>query len=126
MAISYSSRIFNLYHSSWQHQILNPLSKARDRTCIVMSTSLVCNPLSHNGNSPIFKSLLPTTIFLEPSLFIYLFIFCIFRALPIAYGASQARGQIRAIAMQDPSHIFNVHHILWQRQILKPLSEARD
>ena len=24
------SRIFDLHHSSWQHQILNPLSKVRD------------------------------------------------------------------------------------------------
>ena len=34
------------------------------------------------------------------SLFIYLFIylFCLFRAAPEAHGGSQARGQIRAIA----------------------------
>ena len=25
------SRLFNLHHSSWQHRILNPLSRARDR-----------------------------------------------------------------------------------------------
>ena len=29
------------HHSSWQHQILNLLSKARDQTCIFMDTSLV-------------------------------------------------------------------------------------
>ena len=33
--------ICDLRWSLWQHQILNPLSKARDQTCI---------PLSHNGN----------------------------------------------------------------------------
>ena len=33
------SCIFDLYHSSWRHQILNPLSEARDRTCILMDTS---------------------------------------------------------------------------------------
>ena len=32
------SHIFNLHHSSWQHQILNQLSRARDRTCILMDT----------------------------------------------------------------------------------------
>ena len=29
----------------------NPLSEARDGTCILMDTSQVLNPLSHNGNS---------------------------------------------------------------------------
>ena len=33
-----------------QHQILSSLSEARDRTCILMDTSHVLNPLSHNGN----------------------------------------------------------------------------
>ena len=31
-----------------------------------------------------------------------------------------------AIAMQDPSHIFNLHHSSCQCQILNPLSETRD
>ena len=30
------SRVCDLHHSSWQRQILNPLSRARDRTCILM------------------------------------------------------------------------------------------
>ena len=33
-----------------QSWILNPLSKARDWTCILMDTSWVRNPLSHNSN----------------------------------------------------------------------------
>ena len=36
------SCICDLHHSSWQCWILNPLSKARDRTCILMDTSWVC------------------------------------------------------------------------------------
>ena len=36
------SHVFNLHHSSWQHRIFNPLSKARDWTCILMVTSCVC------------------------------------------------------------------------------------
>jgi len=34
--------IFDLHHSSQQHQILNPLSKARDGTPVLMGTSWVC------------------------------------------------------------------------------------
>ena len=45
------SPICDLHRSSWQHWILNPLSEARDQTCILMDTSQVLNLLSHNGNS---------------------------------------------------------------------------
>ena len=31
-----------LYHSSWQSQIPGPLSKAKDRTHILMDSSLIC------------------------------------------------------------------------------------
>lgn len=33
------SCICDIHHSSWQYQILNPLSKARDRTFVLMDTS---------------------------------------------------------------------------------------
>ena len=33
------SHVYDLYHSSCQCQTLNPLSKARDHTCILMDTS---------------------------------------------------------------------------------------
>ena len=35
------SRIYDLYHSSRQCQILNPLGEARDQTCILMDTSWI-------------------------------------------------------------------------------------
>ena len=55
-------------------------------------------------------------------------------AKPVAYGSSQARGGIRAAAKAcatatatlDLSHICDLHCNLQQRQILNPLSEARD
>ena len=31
-----------------------------------------------------------------------------------------------AIAMLEPSHVFNLHHSSWQQRILNPLSEIRD
>ena len=36
------SRVSDLHHSSRQCQILNPLNKARDRTCVIMDTSQIC------------------------------------------------------------------------------------
>ena len=50
------SRVGNLKRSSLQCRILNPLSEARDGTRILMDTSGVCFPLSHNGNSRDFRS----------------------------------------------------------------------
>ena len=54
----------------------------------------------------------------------------------MVYGSVRARGQIRAAAavaayttataMPDLSHACDLHHSLWQCQILNPLSEARD
>ena len=46
-------------------------------------------------------------------------VFCLFRATPTAYGSSQARGLIRAVAA-------SLHHSSPQRRIFNPLSEARD
>ena len=48
--------IGNLHCNLWQHWILNPLSKARDQTHILMDTRQVLNLLSHNRNSIIFNS----------------------------------------------------------------------
>ena len=45
-AMSDLSHLCNLYHSSWQHQILKALSKDRDQTCILMDSghSLTTEP----------------------------------------------------------------------------------
>ena len=32
----------------------------------------------------------------------------------------------RAAVTRDPSHVCDLHHSSWQRQILNPLSKARD
>ena len=48
------SLVFHLHHSSRQRRILNPLSEARDRTCVLKDTSQICFPLCHNGNSFFF------------------------------------------------------------------------
>ena len=36
------SRMFDLHHSSQQCRTLNPLSEARDQTCILMDTRQIC------------------------------------------------------------------------------------
>ena len=45
--------ICNLHCSLQQHQILIPLSGARDQACILMDISWVFNLLSHGGNATI-------------------------------------------------------------------------
>ena len=40
-----------LHHSHSNAGSFNPLSKSRNRTCVLMDTSQVLNPQSHNGNS---------------------------------------------------------------------------
>ena len=45
------SRVCNLHHSSQQHQIFNPLNKARDQTHILTDASQDSFSLSHDGNS---------------------------------------------------------------------------
>ena len=35
------SHVCDLYHSSWQHQILNPLSEVKDQTCIFMDANQI-------------------------------------------------------------------------------------
>ena len=68
------------------------------------------------------------------SFFFYFFYFLLFRAAPAAYGGSQDRGLIRAIAAglrhshshAGSSHVFDLHHSSRQRQILDPLSKTGD
>ena len=49
----------------------------------------------------------------------FLFMYFIFRAAPVAYGCSQARGPIGAIVAE-------LHHSSQQLRILNPLSGAKD
>ena len=62
------------------------------------------------------------------------FFFFISWAAPVAYRGSQAGGLIGGVAAGlhhshsnwDPSHVCNLYHSSRQRQILNPLSKARD
>ena len=46
------SSICDLHHSSRQHQFSNPLSKARDQTCILMDTSRIRFLCATTGTPP--------------------------------------------------------------------------
>ena len=52
-------------------------------------------------------------------LFFFFFVVCLLRAVPAAYGGSQATGLIGNVAV-------GLHHSSQQCRILNPLSEARD
>ena len=67
-------------------------------------------------------------------LFFILLFLLFFRAVPVAYGSSQARGWIRAAAAayttatatQDLTYVCSLYHSLEQHQILSLLSKARN
>ena len=56
-AVGVPSRVCDLHHSSWQRQILNPLSEARDRThnLIVPSRIRFCCATTGTPMFPSFK-----------------------------------------------------------------------
>ena len=45
------NHICDLHQGLWHSWILNPLSKVRDQTHILVDTSQILNPLSHNRTS---------------------------------------------------------------------------
>ena len=63
------SHVYNLYHNSRQHQILNPLREARDWTCSLMDTSWVCYCWATRGTPRRIRLEILTTNH-PPSLFI--------------------------------------------------------
>ena len=105
----------------WPATQLNPLSKARGRTCNLMVPNGIGFHCTTTGT---------------PRRFFCLFV-CLFgggAAPEVAYGSSQPRGWIEAVAAGlHHSHsnarskpVCDLHHNSWQHQILNPLSEARD
>ena len=92
------SHICDLHHSSPQHQILTPLSQARDQTSILRDTSqrpfyfislFSATPETYGGSQECPHN---------HHTMVYSFFFLLFRAAPTAYGGSQARGPIGLVA----------------------------
>ena len=118
------SSVCDLCYSLPQHQIFNIVKEARDRTHILMVTSGVLNPLSHNRNSASFSFIIFVLYF------IYLFCFLgpnpRHVEVPRLGVESELQGLAYTAATQDPSHVCDLYHISWQCQILNPLSKGRD
>jgi len=104
------SCICDLHHSSQQHRILNPLSKAKDHTCIFMDTSQIHFCCTTTG-IPIY--ILPNLWHME---------------VPGARGQSGAAAaslhHSNATAMPDLSSICNLCCSLQQQQTLNTLNKA--
>ena len=71
---------------------------------------------------------------IERWFFVFVWFCFFFRAIPAAYGSSQVRDSVgaaagaytTATAMQDPSHVYDLHHSSQQCWILNTLNKARD
>ena len=63
----------------------------------------------------------------------FFFFFLFLKATPVAYGGSQAMGQIRAVATSLHhshsndrfDHVYDLHYSSWQHQIFNPLRKPR-
>ena len=83
----YTSFICDLHHSSWQHQIPHLLSEARNQN----QCSWI--PVGFVSAEPQWEC--PHYCY-----YYYYYYYLLFRAAPVAYGVSQARGRIRSCSRQ--------------------------
>ena len=72
------SHICNLHHSSWQHQILNLLSKVRDWTCVLMDTSQIHFSWARTGTPNHYHLLNVSKSVVMISLSFQIFVVCFF------------------------------------------------
>ena len=101
------------------------------KSCLLHSSIFPCYVLSHMR---VVSLVFVVVVIVGAAVVIFVCLIFLFRDAPTAYGSSQTRGLIRATAaglptataMPDASHICNLHHSSWQRQILNPQSKARD
>ena len=115
------SHICDLPHSLRQHQILNPVSEARNWIYILMQTRQVLNLLSHNGNAYIFFFFFKdyTYVWYHMTLVTGHFFFSFlgpnrYMEVPRLGVESElwllAYATATAIAMSEMGHICNLHH----------------
>ena len=49
------SHVFDIYHSLWQHQVLNPMREARDQTQNLMVPNQICFHCTMMGTPDLFS-----------------------------------------------------------------------
>ena len=93
----------------------------REHACVLFNQKYV------KKKKIIFIKIIKIIVF--PRKLFFFFFFGLFWGTLMAYGGSQARGQIRAAAdglRHSNSNGESLHHSSWQGQILNTLSKARD
>ena len=112
------------------YHMLNKSGSWHNQNTTLLNSPVLLQDYSKEGSSLVPDRTMP----LEITLLFFFFFFCsLFRAVPTAYGGSQARGQIgaaaaahaTAMATPDPSCIWDLCHSL-QCWILNPQTEAKD
>ena len=125
------SHACDLQRSSWQLRILDPLSKARDRTCVLIDPRRVHYCWATVGTLQVtnFEKDYLYHMFIHSSTYLpmyylffpFFFLSFFFMAAPMAYRSFQARGQIRAAAAglhRSHSNTRSLTH--WLRPGIKP------
>ena len=118
------SHVCNLYRCSWQLRILNPVSKDGSASSWVLVRFVTT------------ESQWGLLLYFILCIYVctYFFCVCLFMAIPVAYGGSQARGWTWALAAGlHLSHsnsrsncVCDPHHSSWQCLIPNPLRQARN
>ena len=103
------SRICNLHHSSQPRRIFNPLSKARDRTCILMDTSWVCCHWAMTGTPPVFSFLKMVSFAVQKLLNLIRSHWFIFVFIVSILGGGSKKMFLWYISKNITHHIFFIH-----------------
>ena len=107
------SLVCDLHHSSRQHQILNLLSKARDRTCILLDTSQIPFRWATMG-APSFFFNMELSPFETPYWAICLLCLCFLWECQHSVPQCQWKGLVH------PKHSMNTHWLITEQTLWGP------
>ena len=133
IAMQDPSCVCNLHHSSWHYRIPNPLSKARDRTCVLMDTSWIHFLCVRTGTPKLYISTSTISILSRPYFIYFWFLLFLgffiveifffsfpFFTTPKAYGSSWVREWIWATSPTYTTAVAtpNSYHIVPQEELI--------